>query len=94
VTGKEIAVILIVVPILIWWLWSWRWIIFQYAIVLAFAVSGMLLGSAITPGSGLAEGVAMVPFAIFGLLVSRWATELVSRTFDRLIRRRFPDGLG
>ena len=56
VTGIQIAVILIVVPI------AWRWIIFQYAIALTFAVSGMLLGSAIIPGSGLAEGVAIGAF--------------------------------
>lgn len=63
--------------------WRWPWETLQFLIVIAFAAAGLLAGSALNPGSRIAEGLVMIPFALLGLYVSGRATKTLSRLIDR-----------
>lgn len=78
------------------WIFGWRWEALQFAIVLAFAVVGLFIGSAVYPGSRFAEAAMMIPFAVLGFVISGWTTRLVSNAIDkskasRAGRSRSPD---
>ena len=66
------------------WLFGWRWEVLQFAIIIAFAVLGLFVGSVVHPGSRLAEGAGMVLAVAIGFFVARWATQKLSRAIDRV----------
>lgn len=64
-------------------LWRYPWESIQFLIVLAFAAAGFFLGSALSPGNRIAEGLVALPAILVGFLVARWATKKLARVIDR-----------
>lgn len=64
-------------------LWRWTWETLQFIIILAFAVAGLFIGSALSPGNRIVEGLALIPAAALGFFAARKATTALARAIDR-----------